>query len=90
MGDVYALIKVMPDEPNKGKELEEKVLKTLGEIEGVKINKSEIEPVAFGIEAVKVSLILDGKKEGLIDEVEKKLNEIEIVSSVSVEELSLI
>ena len=74
MGEVICVYKVMPDSP----ESLEPVKKALEEMKPARL---EEEPLAFGIVALKVTIIIpDGS--GVLDETEEKLSKIPNVSSV--------
>ncbi len=88
MGDVLITYKIMPDgvdvNLNKMKEDIKEKLKDLA-----KINDFSEEPIAFGLKALVVQVII--KDEGGISEkIEEILKEVENVQGVVVEEVTLI
>jgi elongation factor 1-beta len=85
MGDVAATIKIMPEsidtDLNAIKDRIEEVLP-----EGAELYGFEIEPVAFGLKALKV-VILVGDLEGGTEPVEEAISNIDGVESLQVVEL---
>ena len=80
MGEVAIIYKVMPDGP----ETDLEVLKnniTAAVPENARLNKIEEKPVAFGLKALEVQVILNDR-EGGAEDLEKALNELEHVQSV--------
>lgn len=84
MADVIVTMKIMPESPEvdmdglSGK-VKEEITSSVGETE----MKEEIEPVAFGLKALKLSFVMSEDK-GSTEELEKKLSEKEGVNSVEV------
>lgn len=88
MGDVGAKIKVMP----KGVETNLEELKQRIEASipgGVKLHDISEEPIAFGLKALMVQVIM-GDEEGGTDPIEDALSQIEGVESVQVVGVGLI
>jgi elongation factor 1-beta len=80
LGEVAIIFRVMPDGPevdleNIKKNIADKIPKN------AKLNKIEDKPVAFGLKALEVQIILDDRQGGT-DEIEEILNNIEFVQSV--------
>lgn len=86
-GKVLMNVKLMPDENFKA----EDILKELNNLtdERFKIVKTSIEPVAFGISAVRTVIIIEDPKVGS-SIVEEELGKIKGVGSVNVEQVTLI
>ncbi len=80
MGEVVAVIKLMPEEPDKFEIMKEKVTNA------IKAEKVEEEPIAFGLKALKVTVVVKDE-EGGTEAVEKKLRDIPEVSDVQVVDL---
>ena len=82
MGDVVATIKLMPENPDVDiAKIKEDVVKSIpGEAE---LHKIEEEPIAFGLIALNVMVVV-GDIEGGTEKVEEALSKIEDVSSVEV------
>jgi translation elongation factor aEF-1 beta len=83
MGKVLCILRVMP----KGIEIKINELKTkIADL----INPEAMEeiPVAFGLKAIKVSKIVDNEAE--LDKIEKDLNAIHEIESVTTEGVTLI
>lgn len=70
----------MPDSPEADLDkMQEGCAKVLEEF-GTEIGKVEIEPIAFGLKALKIYIVLDEGK-GSPDDLEDKLRELEHVNS---------
>ena len=80
MGDVIVVFSVMPDGPGS-------VDLVRHELEKLKPQRLEIEPIAFGISSVKFTKVIPDKG-GAIDELEKKLSSISHVKSVAAVRIS--
>ncbi len=82
MGEVVATIKLMPDSPDIDIEkIKREVEKSIPE--EAELHKIEEEPIAFGLIALKVMVVV-GDIEGGTEKVEEKLSKIENVGSVEV------
>lgn len=86
MARVVVTLKIMPESPDADlkaveKKAEEEIKKFGGEV-----GKKEVEPVAFGLNALKFFFVMDESK-GSTEELEKKISEIKGVGSVSVEDV---
>ena len=80
MGEVVAVIKVMPESP-------EAFDKVKSAIEGsIKAERIEEEPIAFGLKAIKITVVVKDE-EGGTEAIEDKLRSIEGVSDVQVVDL---
>jgi elongation factor 1-beta len=85
MGEVVATIKVMPESPDVDLEkIKEEIIKSIPE--GAEFHKIDEEPIAFGLVALKVMVVVDDG-EGGTEEVEEVLSKIENISSVEVEDV---
>ena len=74
MGEVICVYKIMPDSPETFGKVKEA-------LEAMEPNRLEEEPIAFGLKAVIFTKIIpDG--EGVLEELENKLNDIDGVGSV--------
>ncbi|MBI2449902.1 elongation factor 1-beta [Candidatus Pacearchaeota archaeon] len=82
MGTVAIKIKIMPESPDTNlKEIEEKASEKLRELGGI-INKVEEEPIAFGLNAIHITIARDEEKDTEI--LETELEKIEGVSSAKI------
>ncbi|MGA2676719.1 MAG: elongation factor 1-beta [Methanobacterium sp.] len=82
MGEVLATIKLMPDSPDIDiAKIKEQVEKSIPE--EVELHKIEEEPIAFGLIALNVMVVV-GDIEGGTEKVEEALSKIENVGSVEV------
>jgi translation elongation factor aEF-1 beta len=81
MGKIVIAYKIFPSEAGIDLELlKEKIKKQLSDIASVQ--RFAEEPIAFGICALIVNMILPDDKEGILDETEKRLTNIEEVGQI--------
>ncbi len=81
MGKIVIAYKIFPSESGIDLELlKEKIKKQLSDIASVQ--RFAEEPIAFGICALIVNMILPEDKEGILDETEKRLTNIEEVGQI--------
>lgn len=86
MGKVALTVRIMPDEAGIDmEEFKHRVLKVLPEY--VQLVKAEERPIAFGLVALIVQVIMPDQSP---DELLEKMGAVERVENVEVEELSLI
>ena len=88
MGEVAIIYKIMPAGTDVDL-LELKARITSNIKEPIKLNKIDEKPIAFGLKALEVQVIMDDKKGGA-EELEKYLNDIEGVESVEVVHIGLL
>jgi elongation factor 1-beta len=82
MGEVVATIKLMPESPDVDlKKMKEEVEKSIPS--EAELHKIEEEPIAFGLVALQVMVVV-GDAEGGTEKVEENLSQVEGVSSVEV------
>ena len=82
MGDVAISLKIMPESPDTDLEkVKEEISKK------IEIKDSKIEPLAFGLKALKILIIVSDKGSGNI---ENEIKSINGVSEVEVESSTLI
>ena len=88
MGDVLITYKIMPSGVEVDfKEMKEEIKRRVGSLG--KIAEFDLQPIAFGLKALIVKIIVKDEG-GITDKIEEKLNKIENVQGVVVEEVSLI
>ncbi len=80
MGEVVAVIKVMPESPDVFDKMKSEIEKQ------VKAEKFEEEPIAFGLKALKITVVVKDE-EGGTEAIENKLRAIPGVSDVQVVDL---
>ena len=81
MGKIVIAYKIFPSEAGIDLEvLKEKIKKQLSDI--ASIQRFDEEPIAFGISALVVNMVLSEDKEGILDETEKRLNSLEEISQI--------
>lgn len=85
MGEVVATLKLMPESPDVDLEkIKEEIIQSIPE--GAEFHKIEEEPIAFGLVALKVMVVV-GDSEGGTEKVEENLSEVKDISSVEVEDV---
>jgi len=82
MGNVAMSLKIMPESPETDIE---KIKDELSKI--LKIQDAKIEPIAFGLKALKILVIVPDKG---TEEIEEKIKNIDGVSGVEVESVTLV
>ena len=84
MANVIITIKIMPDSPdaNLGR-IEQQAIKEIKDFVGSTEIKRELEPVAFGLNALKIIFVMD-ENLGSTEELENNISRIENVNSVEV------
>ena len=81
MGKIIIVYKIFPSESTVDLELlKEKIKKQLSDIASVQ--RFAEEPIAFGLCALIVNMVLPEDKEGILDETEKRLTNIEEVGNI--------
>ena len=81
MGKIVIAYKIFPSEAGIDLEvLKEKIKKQLSDI--ASIQRFDEEPIAFGISALVVNIVLSEDKEGILDETEKRLTSLEEISQI--------
>jgi elongation factor 1-beta len=81
MGKIVIAYKIFPSESSVDlKLLQEKIKKELSGIASVQ--RFAEEPIAFGLSALIVNMVLPEDKEGILDETEKKLTDLEEVGQI--------
>ena len=84
MADVIITLKIMPESPDVNMdELYSKVEPLIKDFTGESEFKKEEEPIAFGLNALKIIFVMDEAK-GSTDDMESKIAEIDEVKSVDV------
>jgi len=82
MGEVVATIKVMPESPDVDlAKIKEDITKSIPE--NTELHKIEEEPIAFGLIALNVMVVVDDA-EGGTEQAEENLSKIENISSIEV------
>jgi len=81
MGKIVIAYKIFPSESGVDLELlKEKIKKHLSDI--ASIQRFAEEPIAFGISALIVNMVLPEDKDGILDETEKRLTNLEGVGQI--------
>ena len=80
MGKIVIAYKILPSESTVDLEvLKEKIKKQLADI--ASIQRFAEEPIAFGLSALKVNMVLP-EKDGILDETEKRITDIKEVGQI--------
>jgi elongation factor 1-beta len=80
MGKIVIAYKILPSESTVNLELlKEKIKKQLSDI--ASIQRFAEEPIAFGLSALKFNIVLP-EKDGILDQTEKRITEIEEVGQI--------
>jgi translation elongation factor aEF-1 beta len=80
MGKIIIVYKIFPSESSVDLEvLKKKITKQLADIASIK--RFAEEPIAFGLCALKVNMVLE-EKEGIADETEKRMAAIEGIGQI--------
>ncbi len=83
MAQIIITLKIMPESPDIDlKKIEKQATKKIAKFGG-EVGKVEIEPVAFGLKALKLYFVMDEAK-GTTDPLEKDIETIKGVNSVEV------
>lgn len=81
MGKIVIAYKIFPSESTVDLELlQEKIKKELSDL--ASNQRFAKEPIAFGLSALIVNMVLPEDKEGILDETEKRLTNIEEVGQI--------
>jgi translation elongation factor aEF-1 beta len=81
LGKIVIAYKIFPSESSVDLEsLKEKITKQLDGI--ASIQKFGEEPIAFGLCALVVNMVLPEDREGILDETEQRLNELEEIGQI--------
>jgi elongation factor 1-beta len=84
MANVIITLKIMPESPDADlAKIEEEAKKKITAFAGEGDMKTEEEPIAFGLKALKMLFVMDESK-GSTEELEKEIASIEGVNSVEV------
>jgi elongation factor 1-beta len=81
MAKAVVTVKIMPDQVEADLEaIEREALEHIASFTGNDETKTEIEPVAFGLKAIKITFVMD-ESQGGPDELEKKIQAMQGVMS---------
>ena len=84
MADVIITLKIMPQSPSVNlAEVEKNTKVKIKKFSGETQTRTEIEPIAFGLKALKITFVMD-EKIGATDSLEKEIEKIKGVNSVEV------
>jgi elongation factor 1-beta len=87
MANAIATVKIMPESPEVDlAKVEEEAKKLIADFAGEGETKSEIEPVAFGLKALKIIFVMDEAK-GSPDPVAEKITALEGVNSAEISDV---
>lgn len=81
MGKAVVTVKIMPDTVEADLEaIEKAALEKIAAFSGNDETKTEIEPVAFGLKAIKITFVMD-ENQGSPEELEKEIQNMDSVMS---------
>ncbi len=84
MATIIVTLKIMPESPETDlSKIQEQAKKLITEFAGETEIKTEQEPIAFGLKALKILFVMDESK-GSTEELETKIKALEGVNSVEV------
>lgn len=84
MAKAVVTIKIMPESPEVDLDrLEEEAKKLISEFAGEGETKTQIEPIAFGLKAIKILFVVDEKR-GSPDPIAEKISKLEGVNSAEI------
>lgn len=84
MARVIITIKIMPSSPDANLDrIEQKAIQEIKDFAGKTEIKRELEPVAFGLKALKIIFVMD-ENLGSTEELENNISKIEDVNSVEI------
>ena len=84
MAQAIITLKIMPESPDVNlDDVHTKTLEKIADFAGEGETKKEIEPVAFGLSALKIIFVMDEAK-GSTEPLEKEIESVEGVNSVDV------
>ena len=82
MGTAIVTLRIMPESPSIDlKKIEHEALKLIVEFSDDRPKKTDVQPVAFGLQSVNITFLMDEKKGGT-DALEEKISKIEGIQSV--------
>lgn len=87
MADVVIVLKIMPESPSTDLAKLKKAAEKLITASGAKLYKDEIQPVAFGLNALLLTIVADEDK-GSTDALEEQIGKVKGVESVMVTSVS--
>lgn len=84
MAQVVITLKIMPDSPEADlSQIENEAVTKIAEFAGKTEIRKEIEPIAFGLKAVKITFVMDESK-GSTEKLEENIRDINGVSSAEI------
>ena len=84
--DTFVILKVFPEEPGIEKEIETQIRKiNIGKLMDVKF-----EPMAFGLVAIRLGVIVPEGQEGLAETLAAEIRTVKGVTEVEIEGMSLL
>ena len=87
MADVVIVLKIMPESPTTDLAKLKKAAEKLIAASGARLYKDEIQPVAFGLRALLLTIVADEDK-GSTDALEEQISKVKGVESVMVTSVS--
>ena len=88
MGQVAMIYRIMPESPEKMDGIKKEVEELVKSV-GAELNRAEEKPIAFGLKALEITILMDDKS-GKSGELEEGMNAIDGVQSMELVDMSLI
>ena len=86
MGKVLVIAKLFPEDS----ESIEKIENSLRNIKSGELQEIKREPIAFGLNAIKVAITIPDKADNAMENLEKELSKIDGVNQVEIEGVTLV
>jgi elongation factor 1-beta len=88
MGEVAMIYRLMPEAPEAMESIKNEIKERVKSV-GAELNRMDEKPIAFGLKALEIAIIMDDKS-GKSGELEDKLSSIPGVQSMELVDMSLI
>ncbi|AJF60668.1 MAG: hypothetical protein J4224_02760 [Candidatus Diapherotrites archaeon] len=86
VGSTFAVFKVIPKDPEKLAETEQ----DLRQLKNCKVKDVKREPIGFGIEVLKLGVLVPEKDEMAIEDVTSKIKALKTVEDAELEQMTLL
>lgn len=83
---MFVIMKINAVDMEKLGELEE----ALKQLKSGEVKEVRREPIGFGVETIKMGVLIEEKKEGALEKLKKEIEEIDLVDSAEVEGMTLV
>lgn len=86
MGNAIVIIKIYPVELEDSVKIE----KSVKEIKHGEIKEVRLEPIAFGLELVKIAVVIPDKEDGAMPKLEEEIKSLPGVKNIEIEGVTLL